>query len=363
MVCNKSNVFCLINYKLIFFVIVAFVLLINSSLPKNFQEAENEQKRIFIIFSYPIGPWTKGILRGFEQKLKNGNVKYELKTYVYHSLYFINKSDTVIREEIETIKQKIKDFKADYIIVFDDEAADEIVSKMYSLEIPILFGGINKKKEDVKWLKKNRNITGYFEWFPYGKSLNLLLNLTNNKVKKISIISSQNPTSKIIIDQMKTFFEEENKTQVKLSKIYKYEKWTEWKNAVLEMNKSVDACYLVLPYNVVDKQGIRMDLKVMANWLQANVKIPGLAISAVGLSMGMIATIAITPEIVGEDLGNLIYKNVKKNISINKMTYQSQSKGEIMINKSKMDLLGLKIPIDLLNYAIIYNNPKLNMEE
>jgi ABC-type uncharacterized transport system substrate-binding protein len=327
--------------------------------PLTLAKDATQTKRIFIIFSYPIGQWTDGITEGLTNGLKNRNIKHKIRPYVYHYDFFENKPKAEIDVEINKIVATVKGVNPDYIVVCDDEAADALITKLYPLNIPIIFTGVNKEKKSLVYLKGEREkITGVFESYPIKKSLKLLADLTKNKVKNISIITSQNKSSRIIVNDFKNYFSK-NTTKIKLDKIYELSKWSEWKETIPKINKESGALWMLVPWSVRDDDGNEMDLRIMGEWLAKNITIPSISIVDISLHMGVMASISVTPQILGDEVANIIGTNINNGVPINKIPYQYPDRCEIIINKAQADKLKIKIPIDILEYAKIIKKPEL----
>jgi ABC-type uncharacterized transport system substrate-binding protein len=75
--------------------------------------------------------------------------------------------------------------------------------------------------------------------------------------------------------------------------------------------------------------------------------------------MGVMASISVTPQILGDEVANIIGTNINNGVPINKIPYQYPDRCEIIINKAQADKLKIKIPIDILEYAKIIKKPEL----
>lgn len=306
--------------------------------------------KIFILFSYPYGQWSEGIVSGLSGRLARTGTRFELKQAVYDSPAFSLRPEAEIKTETEKLLKAAKDYKPDFIVLCDDEGADVLAPEMKKLGIPLLFAGINKDEKDVHWLEKGTELTGVFERYPVEPSLKLLANLTKGRVKNISLLTSINPTSVIIERQLSTYFKV-HKTRIALKKVYMTNKWDEWKAYIQAANRESDSLWMLVPWNVEDAAGQRLDLRVMGKWMSENIRIPSISIVDVNLQLGAMASISMTPQIMGEELGDIIHLSVTEHRPLSKIPYRYPSKHEILINKKQADRLGVKIPIGMLEYA------------
>lgn len=351
-----SRIFC--NPKClsasIWFMVSVFIIRCVLPLPSQAaaESVRVKQQQLFVIFSYPLGQWSDGIIAGLSQNLEKMSIPFELKFYVYDSPYYTQKTEKERDVEIENILKRVQDYKPDFIIVCDDEGADVLIPSLKALEIPILFAGINKEEADIRWLKRNAQLTGVFERYPIEASLKLLSNLTGGKVENISLITSSNPTSEIVVRQFQEYFKA-NKTKILLKKIHMTNKWDDWKSAIKTANQESHALWMLVPWNIENHNGDRMDLRVMGKWLSENIKIPSISIVDVNLHLGVMASISMTPQIMGEELSDIIHLSVIEHRPISKIPYRYPSKYEIIINKKQADKLKITIPVEMLEYAQI----------
>jgi len=333
-----------------------------TALPGPVLATEAPQQKLFIVFSYPPGQWSDGILAGLSNRLARSGLRYVLKQDIYDSPRFSLLSSTETAAEADRIVKAAAAYKPNFVILCDDEGADALAPGMKKLGIPLLFAGINKNENNVAWLEKEANLTGVFERYPVEPSLKLLSNLSGGKVKNISLLTSINPTSTIIEKQLSDYFRT-HKTRIALKKVYLTNKWSNWQRAILEINNEGDSLWLLVPWNVEDEKGARMDLRVMGKWMSGNIRVPSISIVDVNLQLGAMASISMTPEIMGEELGDIIHLSVSEHRPLSRIPYRYPSKHEIIINKKQADRLGVKVPIGLLEYAKIIKQEGLDSDQ
>lgn len=319
-------------------------------------------QKIFIVFSYPPGQWSEGILSGLSGRLGRIGIRFELKQAVYDSPYFSQRPVEETKAEVVKLVKEAVDYKPDFIVLCDDEGADALAPEMKKTGIPLLFAGINKEEKNLPWLEKGAELTGVFERYPVEASLKLLTNLTKGRVKNISLLTSVNPTSVIIEKQLSRYFKA-NKTHITLKKIYMTNKWDEWKSFIQAANRESDSLWMLVPWNVEDAAGQRLDLRVMGKWMSENIRIPSISIVDVNLQLGAMASISMTPQIMGEELGDIIRLSVAERRPLSKIPYRYPSKHEIIINKKQADRLGVKIPIGMLEYARVIKEEGLDSDQ
>ena len=218
-------------------------------------EANTTRRENIHLFSYPTanGPTETSAFRG----VSAGQARFSDRRSVpaFHV-------EAEIKAEAAKLVEAARDYKPDFLVLCDDEGADVLAPEMKRLGIPLLFAGINKDEKDVAWLEKGAELTGVFERYPVEPSLKLLTNLTTGRVKNISLLTSVNPTSVIIEKQLSGYFKT-HKTRIALKQVYMTNKWEEWKAAIQAANKESDSLWMLVPWNVEDAAGQRLDLRVM----------------------------------------------------------------------------------------------------
>ena len=75
------------------------------------------------------------------------------------------------------------------------------------------------------------------------------------------------------------------------------------------------------------------------------------------------ASISMTPQIMGAELGGIIHTALAERRPLSKIPYDYPSRYEIIINKKEADRLGIKIPIELLEYAKVIKDEGLRSDQ
>lgn len=320
--------------------------------------------KVFAIYSYPAGHWMNGIHSGMTSELQRLGITIDYRFSVYDYFNILQeKTDVQAKQKnIDLILTQINEFKPAYIVVVDDEAADVMIPLLKPLGIPIIFTAINNDEKEISWLKSEKSpsiqMTGVFERYPINQTVKLLNILYKKRIKKISVITSESDTSKIIIPQFEKYFKGDNNPLL-LQKMLVSSSWDLWKSEVLKINKNSDALWLLVPWNVVSDQNAKeIDLKEMGTWLKKHVTIPMVSVVDVGLKMGALASVSITPDILGQEVAKIISTHLK-GTPIGKIPFQYPEKSEMLINKVQCDLLNIEIPIEILEYATIVKDVEL----
>lgn len=319
--------------------------------------------RIYILDSYLAGSWVNGIQSGIKEYLADRKIPYILRTASQDGFNKTNLGDSVIQyNDLTNLSKKIRNFKPDYIVLADDEAMNQVLPKLYQLKIPIIFTGINSELNEIPGLNKNRSlITGVLEREKPQHSYKLLVNLSKKPIKRITVISSQDPTSQILVEKYKQFFADKKYSFLDVE-INKIKSWENWKKKVLEANSKSDALWILSPWDVTDERHHELDIRVMGKWLSENIKIPSVSGLPIGLNMGTTFCIAVSPEPLGREAGKLIATNFIDEKPLKEIEVVEYSKGSLMINKFQTDKFDISIPPEILEYAEVVKKPNLNFK-
>lgn len=126
---------------LLIVLILYFVVLMH--IHKSYSSVQNNNTfRIFVLFSWPEGIWSDGILKGVTDNLNNNGLKFTIMKSVYDYSYYGNKKGEENLKEISRLIKLMQNYKADFIVICDDEGADAFIPKIYNLNVPIIFAGM-----------------------------------------------------------------------------------------------------------------------------------------------------------------------------------------------------------------------------
>lgn len=322
-----------------------FFILIN--LRGNTLKAE-PSKKLVIIHSYPPGEWTHEINEGVEESLLKEGIKLEIKSIIYHSEYWRLKDLSEQKIEQKRILTQTKEHNPDLVLLCDDEATDLLATQLLELKKPIFITGINQKPEQLAWLtNENKNkFSGIFETYQIEKG-NELLKQFNSKIQNISVLTSNNATSQILAASIEKEFTQNGKyfsSGFKLRKVYTLSFWSQWKEAVTEINKLDDAVWVLVPYDIKDQNNQELSLKEVGKWLSNNLKKPSIGILSVHTKIGLLASVNTYPKGLGKQVGDMIGRYLKKGQSLEKIGFENSKNYRIEINKKVMESLKLSFP-------------------
>lgn len=318
--------------------------------------AQASKRNIAVIYSYPKGEWFNGIRRGMSETLnKYSEGRFQLHDFLYDYEGLKFRPKKVQLEEVEKIRLAVMKLNPAFIVINDDEAVEKLIDK-FPKEIPIILNAINQVPEKSSWSRgvDLSRYCGIIEHYPIEESLRMISLMVKN-VKQMSVVSSEGDSSRIVskifenLDIKKT-------DSVKVRKIYLRSSWEDWKKSFQEINKSDQLAWILVPYEVFGKDGRPVELRVMAEWIKANVKIPILGILSIHTKMGFLAAISVDPFGLGKQAGELIIQQ-DKGEKCSQIGFSKSKYHVFEVNTDEVERLGLKIPEQFFGVAKFLKSP------
>lgn len=302
--------------------------------------ADVRGKRVLLINSYHEGyPWSDAIVEGARKVLAGTGVEF--------NVYYMN---TKQRED-EAWKRKagdmaiylVRDWRPDVIITADDNA-QQYFGRMYvDTEIPIVFCGVNTPPS--KYGYPASNVTGIIERPFFRKSVRLAQQL--GAVKKITVLSSEDPTSEGAVQFMRDH-PVDCETKVRL-----VDKFSDWKKIVYESNQQADvlAIYMYHTIRDGDNPAILDPVKVMM-WTVENAKIPTLGFFEFGVQDGLLMGVVESGQEHGQEAAKYALE-ILRGVPIRALPVKRANVGIKMINRDTAKRLGLRLPATLTRGAVV----------
>ena len=311
--------------------------------------------RVYTIHSYLPGLWSIGATKGTTQALLYHKiVNHELKSYDYD---YVRKRNN-LNFELKKILKEIDEFKPNLILVFDDEAADDLIPSLNNLKIPIVATGINKEISDLKWFlpdgDKKRNFTAILERYPFEEPLKLLKKL-NNKINKISFLTTENVSSEIILNQLKNKFKNYSNEYagIELVDSLASRDWDSWKKFIKSKRSMNEALWILVPWDVYDKSGKEISINEIGAFYQKEAKIPELGIVNASNMLGMLACFSVNSEDLAFEAVSMGLESFSKKRNLSDIPFEKVKSVRVVINKKRADQLGVIIPNSFLDFAKI----------
>ncbi len=241
--------------------------------------------------------WSQDSSRGFcDAMLKYGyfdnkeqieeytrNDRIETSKAVMQQIWMDAKRKTSKPELIRTtneIVQIIRAFKADILFLGDDEAGNYIGNQFLDTKLPVVFWGFSGNPVKYGLVdtanRPGHNITGVYQSGYYLESLQLIKSVMP-AVKTFAVLSDDSPSGRAHQKGIK-FLALRGELPLKLVESVVTNDLQLWKKRALELQKNVDAFFVVQYSTLKDDKGNAVPDREVARWYLENITIPEAAL-------------------------------------------------------------------------------------
>jgi ABC-type uncharacterized transport system substrate-binding protein len=252
-----------------------FIFLLIFLKPLQLHAEMKQEFRVLVIHSYQAGMWTTESTNGIRNFFQDRKIAVNIRDRIFDYYLYQSQGASKVQAEARRVHSEALEFKPHLIIIFDDEAADTLTSRLNDLRIPIVLSGINKSKDLVSWWipegNPKRYFTGTWERYPFAQSLRML-NRINPKILKIALLTGSNESAKVITNQLETFFKENGGqySDIRYEKTFMSSNWSDWREAIKNYKGSDRAFWIVSPWNINDENGKEIPLMKISEFLEKN---------------------------------------------------------------------------------------------
>jgi ABC-type uncharacterized transport system substrate-binding protein len=344
----------------IVFMLMAGVLLATAGLAAGKEPAE--KIRILVVSSYHREyAWSQDTQKGFcaamlafgyfdnkkqaDEYTKNDSVE---TSRVIVKKMWMDATRKNTRAELEkstvAIYKSAKAFHPDLIFLGDDEAGNYIGGLYLDTAVPVVFWGFNDNP--VKYglvdtaSRPGHNVTGVYQSGYYVESLQLLKAIVPG-VRTIAVLSDDTPSGRTHYKAIE-YLARTGGLPLKLAETVATNDYELWKQKALELQKKVDAFYVVQYAGLKDRLGNHVPIKEVSNWYRAHIMIPE-------ASRGHFVTEGLL--CAADDSG---YKQAFEAVSmahdilskgVNPATYPTRTatRGALIVNRARAKELGITL--------------------
>ena len=314
------------------FIIIVSVLLLLPALG-----CTKPSEKVLLIFSYhPEYAWVVDEARGVDDVFRNRGLEIE-------KLYLDTKRNTSaewMEKVSEEAVKKIREYKPDLVIVFDDNACELVAKKYIGQSLPFVFGGMNGEPEDYGF--PAQNITGVIERHHLEATVNLLKRLVPD-VEKLAIITDGSPTSQAFITSMKKI-----KPPIEISEFYATNDFDAWKVKIKELQTTVDAIGIYVYHTIKEKGGeASLPPEDVLGWTLENSRLPDFTFSDFTVNDGVLCGVTVSGYEQGRAAAEIAVRilNGEKPVDIH---IERPEKGTPMVNETRAKELHIEIQVDVL---------------
>ncbi|MFK7954375.1 MAG: ABC transporter substrate binding protein [Ekhidna sp.] len=284
--------------------------------------------------------WPKGITSGFLEELKNSGIVSTNK--VLHYREFGSDKEKVLLE--------VDTYKPDIILLTDDAIADILMTDLMKRNIVTFFTGVNKNESDLEWFKPEwRSLqTGVIQHYRAAESIRLLKKL--KPIHSIGILAgpskaAENLSKFIMKDIIESF--PEIKVSIRSEGLY-----SNWKSALIELNKTNDALWPLLPFHVHHENGELVHWTDVGEFMRTVVTVPTVGVGNLDGSIDRLFSIGINPYKMGQQVGIQAYFYLMGKPIVDIPTERFRFHN-FQVKYQEVNRLNLNLPEELFGFARI----------
>lgn len=321
--------------------------------------------RMMIVQSYEEGKGCGAIL---EKGMLAGLAKagYEDGKNLAITHHFMNTrlaylSEDEIARQGQAAVRAITTNDPDMVVVFDDNAVEQVMLPLAKSKYPIFFAGMNvapeiynqKHQFMISRSQPGFNITGVTEEHDHRKSFRLLKELLP-KARTLAVVSSG---STLFLRRMNQELQQWLKTHpqqfsFELTHFEEVNTLADYKKAMLrlESDPKIDIIYPYVPISLIHADGSGAPLAEALAWTFRNIKKPDFTWMTSFVKMGYLGAIGIDLDACGRQLAGKIEKAIK-GFPLAEIPISRPEKYAISLNLARARQLNLTIPLELLDGA------------
>ena len=312
--------------------------------------------RIFMVNSYhPEYFWSARQSQGIEDALSG------LK--VVSQEYFM---DSKRHPEEEWLAQQkaiclaeIAAFKPDLILTGDDNASRTIATHFLGQSLPVVFYGVNAEPEiyglvaDDKRQAPGANVTGVIErhhFFQVARKLKTLCHVNNMSIVKLYLLTDDSYSSEKLFDYLR---QTEQKLQIEMIFLPLVSNFFVYKRHINELNHSGNAVFIYSLETIKDGDGKQMDYRDILAWTRDTLNVPSIAVHRKYIEEGLMFGLLLSGYNQAFYAG-LKARKILLGISPGEIPIEAPPQGVAALNKTTIRRLDIKVPLDLLFGAEIF---------
>lgn len=324
--------------------------------------SETKKKRIFVVSSYHREYlWSQDSNSGFcDAMLKYGyfdnqdqiaryseNDTVETSRAVISKMWMDSKRKTGKAELTKTtlqITRSIREFGPDILFLGDDEAGNYIGNQFLDTKMPMVFWGFNDNP--VKYgivdsmERPGHNVTGVYQTGYYLESLRLLKTLSPS-VKTFAILTDDSPSGRAHQKGIE-FLARKGALPVKLLEAVATNDFRLWKSKALELQKRVDAFFVVQCSTFKDEQGNSVSNADVARWYLSNIRIPEATLGFF-VKYGLLCAADDSGYNQAFEAVSIAQDILTKGASPATYPTRTPARGALMVNRERAKMLGIAL--------------------
>jgi ABC-type uncharacterized transport system substrate-binding protein len=324
--------------------------------------AGSQKIKIFIVQSYEKdhvcgSPQGRGIEAALTKAFKDG---IHVHTH-FMNTKTVNSTPDKMKKEALVVLSEIESFGPDMVFTVDDDAFREVGLKLAGRSYPVIFTGMNGQPENYSKStpfldgqgKPGANITGVYEKLHFQTALNVMKGVIPD-LRKIVALLDMSPTGNAIRIQLeKELAGFSGKVEVVFRQVGTMKDYLA-EISRINSDPSVQAVYPVV-LSVADDKGVSVGFKTTLKAYVENCTKPGMALNFDFARLGLFGGASVDFGAMGRQAGEMGVRFLK-GVDMRELPIESAQEYLITFNKKNADMLGIRIPAELIGAAVIYDS-------
>lgn len=251
-------------------------------------------------------------------------------------------SKAELRDSARRIYAIAKTFQPDLIFLGDDEAGNYVGRLYLDTAIPVVFWGFNDNPVKYGLVdtadRPGHNVTGVYQSGYYLESLRFLKALAPG-VRTIAVLSDATPSGRTHYKSIE-YLSRQGKLPLKLTETVATGDYETWQAKALQLQKKVDAFYVVSFAGLKDKLGNPVSIPDVSKWYLANIRVPE-ATRGHYVKEGLLCAADDSGYKQSYEAVTIAHDLLSKKIDPGDYPTRTPSRGALMINRARAAMLGL----------------------
>ncbi|MFA5157226.1 MAG: ABC transporter substrate binding protein [Candidatus Omnitrophota bacterium] len=250
-----------------------------------------------------------------------------------------------IADAAGSIIDEINEFKPDLIFLGDDNAANYIGSQFIDTDIPVVFWGINGFPmkygllDSIEW--PGHNVTGVYQAGYVKECLEYLKKLIPG-VTTFAVLADDSETGRTKAKELQKLAST-GKLPLKLIGAVVTDSLEEWQSKALDLQKNVDA-FFVLNHNTIrDKHGKSIDQLEIGAWYLKNIAKPECSQEKQFAQEGMLLVVDDSGFKQGYEAVKIADQILRAGKNPANIPVYAPERGQVIVNRERAKRLGIDL--------------------
>lgn len=324
---------------------------------------DKEKRRIFVVSSYHKEYlWSQSTQQGLvKAMLDYGYLDDAAQGEAFTRDDHVESSTTVVRKAwmdtkrkssrqqmaaaTERIMRAIREFRADLVMLGDDNAANYIGNELLGTSTPVVFWGINGLPLKYGLIESmdapGHNVTGVWQ-AGYHKESVELLKLLVPEARTFAILSCDSVSARPNVKRIRALAKR-GLLPLELVDEVVTNSYSEFQRRALELAQRVDAFYVLNHDTLTDDEGKHVDMLTVGSWYLNNIRKPEASHEDQFVREGMLATANDSGFNQSYEAFQMAYDILEQGLNPAHMRTKTPARGPFMVNRRRAEMLGIAL--------------------